>query len=45
LRGLKFRLDTFFTVFQNLLIPRSLEVGSGALILGDVALEAIVRLV
>jgi hypothetical protein len=46
LRSLKFRLDTFFfTVFQNLLIPKSLEVGSGALMLGDVCLEAIVRLV
>jgi hypothetical protein len=44
LRGLKFRLTTFITVFQNLLIPESLEMCPGALILGAACLEATVRL-
>jgi hypothetical protein len=44
LRGLKFRLATFITVFQNILIPKSLEMCPCALILGAACLEAIVRL-
>jgi hypothetical protein len=44
LRGLKFRLATFITVFQNLFIPKSLEACPGALILASAWLEAIVRL-
>jgi hypothetical protein len=44
LRGMKFRLATFITVFQNLLNPKTLEMCPGALILGAACLEAIVRL-